>query len=84
MSMSTRLQVIMDEQELADYRRQAARAGIPLSRWVREALHRAACRSPAALPERRIAALDRALACGHPSADIDDLLREIDDGRDLR
>ena len=40
-------------------------------------------KQPAAV-ERRLRALDRALACNHPTADIDRMLADIEDGRDLQ
>ena len=33
---------------------------------------------------RRLAAVERALTCNHPTADIDKMLMDIDRGRDLR
>ena len=36
------------------------------------------------LAERRLRALDRALACNPPTADIEDMLADIERGRDLR
>jgi len=33
---------------------------------------------------RRLQALDRALACHHPTGDIDEMLADIERGRDLR
>ena len=34
--------------------------------------------------ERRLQALDRALQCDHPTGDIDEMLTDIERGRDLR
>ena len=34
--------------------------------------------------ERRLQALDRTLECNHPTADIDEMLADIERGRDLR
>ena len=36
------------------------------------------------LAERRLRALDRALTCNHPTADIEEMLADIERGRDLR
>ena len=33
---------------------------------------------------RRLAAVERALTCNHPTADIDEMLMDIERGRDLR
>lgn len=34
--------------------------------------------------KRRLKAIDRALACNHPTGDIDEMLADIERGRDLR
>ena len=39
---------------------------------------------PAGVSERRLRALDRALECNHPTGDIEEMLADIDHGRDLR
>ena len=45
-------------------------------------LHRSTVQTPCA--ESRLRALERALACNHPTGDIDQMLADIDRGRDLR
>ena len=82
--MSKRLQVVMDEEEAEEYRRQARREGKTLSQWVRQVLRQvlASRRGPSAVDKLR--ALDLALRCGHPTSEIDQLLAEIESGRDLR
>ena len=84
MLMSTRLQVVMDEEDLARCRRCAEREGKTLSVWVREVLRHALRARGGPSPDHRLAALDRALECGHPTGDLDELLAEIEAGRDLR
>lgn len=84
MSMSTRLQIVVSEEEARRLRRSAERAGLTLSEWARRALRRAERTGAASGPERKLQALDRALACGHPTADVEDMLSEIERGRDLR
>lgn len=74
----------MDEEEAERYRRCARAEGLTLSEWVRRALRRAGARRRGPSPERRLEALERALACGHPTGDIDDLLSDIERGRALR
>ena len=74
----------MDESELKDFQRRAGREGLSLSEWVRRVLREAA-RAPAAPNhELRLEALERALQCGYPTAEVDVMLAEIDAGRDLR
>lgn len=77
MMMSTRLQVVMDEAELDAYRRCAKREGKTLSEWVRDVLRRAkrARREPS--PEEKLAALDRALELGDPTANLEEMLEEM-------
>ena len=41
-------------------------------------------RSIGPVERRRLQALDRALECNHPTADIDEMLTDIERGRDLR
>ena len=50
-------------------------AGLTGGRWQIRVSKRA---------QRRLEALERASACGHPTADIDDMLDDIERGRDLR
>ena len=41
-------------------------------------------RSIGPVERRRLQAIDRALECNHPTADIDEMLTDIERGRDLR
>ena len=56
-------------------------AGLSDSTWARQAANPPLIAEPAA---QRLAAIDRALECGHPTGDIDQVLGEIERGRDLR
>ena len=110
--MSTRLQVVVSEEEMIALRQAARRRGLTVSEWARRALrrardeqagtgpgivargsdrrttdparsrHRSTARTPGA--ESRLRALERALACNHPTGDIDEMLADIERGRDLR
>ena len=88
--MSARLQVIVSDEEMISLRQAARRRGLTVSEWARQALRRArdgqAGPSPAQIPdaESRLRALERALACNHPTGDIDEMLADIERGRDLR
>ncbi len=82
--MSTRLQIIVNEEEAQGYKRAAARQRMSLSQWARKILRNAARTQPGPTAEEKLSALDRALECHHSSGDIDQLLREIEKGRDLR
>ena len=82
--MSIRLQVVMDEAEVASLRRVARRAGLTLSEWARRALRAARDTQAGPSPASRLEALERALRCDHPTGDIDEMLADIERGRDLR
>ena len=83
-SMSTRLQIVMSEAEVASLRRVARRAGLTVSEWARRALRAARDTQAGPSPDSRLEALARALRCNHPTGDIDDMLADIERGRDLR
>jgi DNA polymerase III delta prime subunit len=84
MTMSTRLQILVSEDEAKRLRQCARREGLTLSEWVRRALQRAEQRQSGPTPEQKARAIDRALTCNHPTGEIDKMLAEIEQGRDLR
>ena len=84
MSMSTRLQIVVSEDEARQLRRSARKAGLTLSEWARRALRLARNAQLSANPEQKLRALARALECGHPTTEIGPMLDEIERGRDLR
>ena len=82
--MSARLQVIVSEEEMISLRQAARRTGLTVSEWARQALRRARDEQAGPTAESRLRALERALACNHPTGDIDEMLADIERGRDLR
>lgn len=82
--MSIRLQVVMSKEELARYKEVASREQLTLSEWVRRCLRRAVKSRQGPRPEQKIRALEEALQLHYPTGDIDQMLREIEQGRDLR
>lgn len=54
-------------------------AGLSTRDWARQLSQRPRPIDPV---ERRLEALDRALECNHPTADIDEMLADIEHGRD--
>ncbi len=78
--MSIRLQVVMDEVEVGEYRRLATRDGLTLSEWVRQKLRLAAREAPSGSVDRKLAAIRAAARHDFPTADIDQMLREIESG----
>ena len=78
--MSTRLQVILSEHEAASLKELAAREGVSVSEWVRRSLREASRRQTSGKSEERLAAISVGAAYSFPTADIDDMLAEIERG----
>jgi len=78
--MTKRLQVLLDEEELAEIRELARRRHQTTAAFVREALRRA--RDTAAYPEagRKLRAVREAAAHAYPAGDIDEMLEQIERG----
>jgi predicted transcriptional regulator len=78
--MSKRLQVLLDEDELAEIQELARRRHQTTAAWVRDALRVA--RDTATRPDARHKLEAIAAAAQHefPTADIDDMLAEIERG----
>ena len=70
----------MDEAEVGEYRRLATRDGLTLSAWVRQKLRLAAREAPSGGVDRKLAAIRAAARHDFPTADIDQMLREIESG----
>jgi hypothetical protein len=78
--MSKRLQVVLDEAELAEIRRSADADGVTVSEWVRQVLRRARLDTPREDAQRRLAAVEAAMKHDFPTGDVDTMLREIEQG----
>lgn len=78
--MSKRLQVLLDEKELRYLREAARRQGVPVSEWVRQALREARRREPRGDLESKLRAVRAATRHEFPTADIDAMLAEIEQG----
>jgi hypothetical protein len=78
--MSKRLQVLLDEAELRDLREAARRQGVPVSEWVRRALRDARRREPRGDIEAKLGAVRAAVRHQYPTADIDQMLAEVELG----
>jgi len=76
--MSKRLRVLLDETEFQDVREAADRQGIPVSEWVRRALRDARRRDPRGDLNEKIRAIRAAAGHRFPTADIDEMLGEIE------
>ena len=78
--MSTRLQVVLDDEELEQIRRLAEAQHQSVSDWVRQALRAARREYPSLEAGRKIQVVREAVTHRYPSADMDDLLRDIESG----
>ena len=78
--MSKRLQVLLDEQELQNVREAARQDGVTVSEWVRRALREARRRQPQGDIDRKLQVIRRAMQYNGPTADIDQMLAEIEQG----
>ncbi|HET6343103.1 MAG TPA: ribbon-helix-helix protein, CopG family [Gemmatimonadota bacterium] len=78
--MSKRLQVILDDEEYEEIQRVARRHRMNVSEWVRDALRRARRAEPAVEAGRKLEAVQAAVRHEFPTADIDQMLREIERG----
>ncbi len=78
--MSKRLQVLLGEAEFRDLRDSARRQGVPVSEWVRRALREARCREPQGDINSKLRAVRAAARHEFPTADVDQMLNEIESG----
>ena len=78
--MSKRLQVVMDEEELEAVRETARRHGMTVSEWARRVLREARRRGSSGDADRKLAAIRAADTCAYPTADIDQMLAEVERG----
>lgn len=78
--MTKRLQVLFDDDELAEIKRLARRERKTTATWVREALR--AARTASAYPEaeEKLRAIREAASYAYPAGDIDALLADIERG----
>lgn len=81
--VATNRKMLEEVRQLVEFRTRELedQAGLSLTAWGRQA-GQAGKRSAAV--ERKLRALDRALGCNHPTADIEEMLADIERGRDLR
>jgi hypothetical protein len=78
--MSQRLQVLMDERELREIQQIARRNGVTVAEWVRQTLRDARRAASARDPAKKLAAIEGAARHSFPTADIDQMLDEIERG----
>jgi hypothetical protein len=78
--MSKRLQVLLPDTEMDEIRRLARRERVPVGEWVRRALRAARSRQPVSEPEVKLKAVRKAAQYSFPTADIGQMLEEIERG----
>lgn len=78
--MSKRLQVVLDDEEYGRIERFARRERMTVSEWVRRALRQAGEAQPSVDAGRKLAAVRAAVRHEFPTADIEQMIREIEQG----
>lgn len=78
--MTTRMQVLLEDDEFDEIRRVAKRHRMTVAEWVRQALRRARRDESASDPRKKLAAVREASRGKYPTADIDRMLTEIEGG----
>jgi hypothetical protein len=78
--MSKRLQVLLDEKELAEIQRIARRRRTTVAEWVREVIRIARDQEPLVDPRRKLEAVKAAYLHSFPAPDIDQMLAEVERG----
>ena len=79
--MSKRLQVVLSDPEMSDIRRLAKQERLTVSEWVRRALREALKSGPVVEPEIKLEAVRRGATYSFPTADLSQMLDEIEQGR---
>ena len=77
--MSKRLQVLLDEEEYREIQGVARRQRVTVAEWVRQALRQARTNHPGTV-DSKLRAIAEASRHEFPTADIEDMLREIEAG----
>jgi hypothetical protein len=75
-----RLQVLLSESEMDDIRRVARRERLSVGEWVRRTLREARAQRPVHEPQWKLKAVRKAAEYSFPTADIDQMLDEIERG----
>lgn len=78
--MTKRLQVLLDDEELAEFQRLARRRRMSTAEWVRTSLRAAREAEGGADASQKLAAIRRAVRYDFPTGDIDLLLAETERG----
>lgn len=79
-SMSKRLQVLLPDAEMEAIRRLARREHLTVGEWARRALRSARSSQASGDPERKLKAIRKAATYSFPTANIEQMLDEIERG----
>jgi hypothetical protein len=80
-AMSKRLQAVLDESELRDIRLAAQAHHTTVAEWVRQALRKERREQPTVRAEKKLQCVREAATRNYPTADIDEMLGDIERGR---
>lgn len=78
--MSKRLQVLLEDGEFGQLRATARRHGMTVSEWVRQLIREGARQDDSGDPARKLEIIRWASEFSFPTADIDQMLAEIEQG----
>ena len=78
--MTKRLQVLFEDDELAEIQALARQRRLTTAAWVRDALRAARDSAAYRQPEPKLRAIRDAAAHAYPVADVDEMLSEIERG----
>jgi hypothetical protein len=78
--MSKRLQVLLPDAEMDEIRRIARREHLTVGEWARRVLRLARSDKASGDPERKLRAIRKAATYSFPTADIEQMLDEIERG----
>jgi hypothetical protein len=78
--VSKRLQVLLPDREMSEIQRLARREQLTVGEWVRRTLRKARSEHSTKDPEAKLKALRRAVQYEFPTADIGQMLDEIERG----
>ncbi len=76
--MSKRLQVLLQEKELAEIQQSARRHRMTTAEWVRQALRAARRAEPRVATRKKLEVVRAAMRHAFPAPDIDEMLDEIE------
>ena len=78
--MSKRLQVLLDDEELAGIQEAARRQRMTTAEWVRQAMRAAKRAEPRGNAQKKLEAIRAAAKHSYPAPDVEQMLREIEHG----